>query len=138
LLASNCHTAKRRGGDRWRVFGLIVFALGSVLPAFAQNTTIESFSKAKKLTAGIYAGHEQTFYCGCTYSEKTVDFASCGYVPKGKPETARRLEGVVNLLKTMAIPGKDIVRTNPPRVYAARTGVVTSRQIWNCVRSSCR
>lgn len=41
---------------------------------------------------GLYAGHEQTFYCGCTYSEKTIDFTSCGYTPKGKPETAQRLE----------------------------------------------
>ena len=76
----------------WRRIGSVVLLLVSVLPAVAQNTTIESFSKAKKLAASVYAGHEQTFYCGCTYSEKTVDFASCGYTPKGKPETAKRLE----------------------------------------------
>lgn len=71
---------------------VVLMMVVSVLPAFAQNTTIESFSRAKKLAAGIYTGHEQAFYCGCAYSGKTVAFASCGYTPKGKPESARRLQ----------------------------------------------
>ena len=75
-----------------KFIGSILFIVFSVLPTFAQNTTIESFSKAKRLAADVYAGHEQTFYCGCVYNGKTVDFASCGYIPKGKPETAKRLE----------------------------------------------
>ncbi|NOT57901.1 MAG: endonuclease I [Deltaproteobacteria bacterium] len=81
----------------FRVRGSVLPGVLSVLfflshPVFAQNTRIESFAKAKKLAASAYEGHQTTFYCGCAYREKTVDFAGCGYVPKGNPDTARRLE----------------------------------------------
>jgi deoxyribonuclease-1 len=59
--------------------------------AHAQNTRIASFATAQKLAAGIYADHPTTFYCGCPYRDTTVDFRVCGYQPKGKPDSARRL-----------------------------------------------
>ena len=68
----------------------------TVLPlattTLAQNTTVQSFSKAKKLVAKVYAGHQTTFYCGCSYSGKQIDHASCGYKPKKASKRARRLE----------------------------------------------
>lgn len=75
-----------------RVIGSLVLVLLSVLPAGAQNRRIESFHKATQLAARVYVGHELTFYCGCPYTDKTVDFTRCGYVPQGKPDTAKRLE----------------------------------------------
>lgn len=44
---------------------IIVLSLATI--TLAQNTKTQSFSKAKKLAARVYAGHETTFYCGCTY-----------------------------------------------------------------------
>jgi deoxyribonuclease-1 len=63
-----------------------------MLPAVAQNTRIDSFNHAKKLLTQIFAGHETTFYCGCTYTGNEVDPASCGYQPKKDPDRAKRLE----------------------------------------------
>jgi deoxyribonuclease-1 len=77
-------------------FIVIVFFITTVLlPAtetFAQNTTNQSFSKAKKLAAKVYAGHQTTFYCGCAYTGKKVDLASCGYKVKKSAKRAKRLE----------------------------------------------
>ena len=48
----------------------------------AQNTTTQSFNKAKQHMVEVFADHEITFYCGCAYAGTTVDHASCGYQPK--------------------------------------------------------
>ena len=72
--------------------GLLAALLLGASSVHAQNTQIGSFAKARKLLPQVYASHEQTFYCGCPYTDTTVDFTSCGYHPKGKPETARRLQ----------------------------------------------
>jgi hypothetical protein len=58
----------------------------------AGNTTIQSFSKAKKLMRQVFAGHERTFYCDCAYDGTTVDFQSCGYQPKKHANRTRQLE----------------------------------------------
>jgi deoxyribonuclease-1 len=74
---------------------LISFSLLLLLGASlcsAQNTAIESFNQAKKHMAKVFAGHETTFYCGCAYTDKTIDHASCGYAPKKKGKRAKRLE----------------------------------------------
>jgi len=63
-----------------------------MLPAFAQNTTIDSFNRAKKLLTQVFAGHETEFYCGCPYAGHEVDLASCGYQSKKDPDRAKRLE----------------------------------------------
>ena len=56
------------------------------------NTQVASFTKAKKLAAHVFAGHETTFYCGCTYAGKQIDLASCGYQIKKNAKRAKRLE----------------------------------------------
>ena len=57
------------------------------------NTTNQSFSKAKKNLAGVYADHRETLYCGCRFDErKVVDRAGCGYVPARDNARARRIE----------------------------------------------
>ena len=33
-----------------------------------------------------------TFYCGCSYTDKVIDLASCGYQPKKDAKRAKRLE----------------------------------------------
>lgn len=61
-------------------------------PRSAPNTTQQSFSKAKKAMRAIYADHQQTFYCGCSYSKQGVDHSSCGYVPQKDTKRAHRIE----------------------------------------------
>ncbi len=58
------------------------------------NTSIQSFSKAKKiLIKQIYRAHQTTFYCGCTYSLGKVITDTNGYVPKNERwRRAHRLE----------------------------------------------
>ena len=61
-------------------------------PEAKPNTTIQSFSKAKKLMRQVFAGHERTFYCDCAYDGTTVDVQSCGYQPQKPSKRARQLE----------------------------------------------
>ena len=56
------------------------------------NTTVQSFSKAKKLAAKVFADHPTTFYCGCRYAGTQIDLASCGFQIKHQPKRAKRLE----------------------------------------------
>lgn len=52
----------------------------------------ENFPHAKKLLARMYKEKEKTFYCGCKYSGKTIDFGSCGYSVRKRPNRAKRVE----------------------------------------------
>jgi deoxyribonuclease I len=62
---------------------ILILALSLVTGnAFAGNTRIRSFSKAKKILAKLYKPHQITFYCGCNYTGKQVNHSSCGYKPK--------------------------------------------------------
>lgn len=45
------------------------------------NTRIPDFNHAKKLLVQVFSGHEETFYCPCTYDQNQVDIASCGFKP---------------------------------------------------------
>ena len=58
----------------------------------AGNTTIQSFSQAKKLMRQVFAGHERTFYCDCAYNGTTVDWQSCGHQPQKPSKRAQQLE----------------------------------------------
>ena len=59
--------------------------------SYAQNTTIESFGKAKKILANMHAlFHGETFYCSCLHDMKTVSHKVCGY--KGKGTRSKRIE----------------------------------------------
>jgi deoxyribonuclease I len=68
----------------------IVLILASPSLIFAQNTTIDSFNKAKKFMEQVFAGHETTFYYGCRYTGNEVDLASCGYQAKKDLDHAKR------------------------------------------------
>ncbi|RXJ79342.1 endonuclease [Arcobacter sp. F2176] len=75
-----------------------------LLSLFAQaNSTIDSFSKSKKLLKEIYKDHQITFYANCKYSYKDknnmIDRQSCGYTPRNEytksgkvNKRARRIE----------------------------------------------
>lgn len=66
------------------ILSLLILSTG-VSFAFAKgNTQIDSFSKSKKILLKLYKrqGKQVTFYCGCSYTGKTVDHGSCGYKPK--------------------------------------------------------
>ena len=61
----------------------------SCAEAFAGNTAIQSFNKAKTLMCEVFAGHGRTFYCDCAFSKDTVDLQLCGYQPQKNPKRAR-------------------------------------------------
>jgi len=50
------------------------------------------FNGAKKVLPHVFAGMEEDFYCGCKYTGKDVDLASCGYVPRKSEKRASRIE----------------------------------------------
>ena len=54
------------------LFFIIVIAAALATPAWADangNTTIQSFSKAKKaLLKRVFYDHLETFYCGCPFN----------------------------------------------------------------------
>lgn len=70
----------------------IIAACSSTPQGEAQNTTVESFRRAKKLMVQVFKGNEVTLYCGCTYQGKSVDHASCGYEPLKPGGRADRME----------------------------------------------
>ena len=51
-----------------------------------------NFDNAKKVLPAVFAGMEEEFYCGCKYTGKSIDWQSCGYIPRKNPERASRLE----------------------------------------------
>ena len=50
------------------------------------------FASAKKVLPRVFAGIEEDFYCGCRYTGKEVDLASCGYVARKNENRASRIE----------------------------------------------
>ena len=76
---------------------IISLALIFLLPAYAANadgnTTIQSFSKAKKiLLRQVYRDHKTTFYCDCPFNSKKKILPSDNYTPKKNGKRAHRLE----------------------------------------------
>lgn len=71
----------------------LAFILLLAVPAGAQNTTIQSFNKAKKtLARQVYQDHKITFYCGCPYEGKAVSPCET-YSPKKKTsKRSKRIE----------------------------------------------
>jgi len=52
-----------------------------------------TFEEAKRvLYDQVYRDRRLTFYCGCTYSGRRVDLASCGLQPRKNVDRAARLE----------------------------------------------
>lgn len=56
------------------------------------NTQIKDFSKAKKILEKVYGHNNKTIYCGCNYSGKVVDLASCGLKVIKNEKRATRVE----------------------------------------------
>lgn len=57
------------------------------------NTTLKSFSKAKKiLLKQVYRDRDTTFYSQCQFTKDKKIIHSSGYVPKKKWKRAHRLE----------------------------------------------
>jgi deoxyribonuclease-1 len=62
-----------------------------VSSVLAQNPS--SFSKAKRLLyKEVYKDHNETFYCGCSYTGKVVDLESCNYEVRKNTKRAKRIE----------------------------------------------
>lgn len=53
---------------------------------------VDSFGRAKRMMAKVFAGNQITFYCGCRYQGKTIDHGSCGYEPIKTGGRADRME----------------------------------------------
>ena len=70
---------------------LVALSLSSAA-AHAQNQRIESFHHAKKHLAVIHDANPVTLYSGCAYKDKTVDYASCAYLPAKPGARAERIE----------------------------------------------
>ena len=57
------------------------------------NTTIQSFSKAKKILLNhVYLDHQVTFYCDCEFTSTKTISDTKGYIPKKKWKRASRIE----------------------------------------------
>lgn len=51
-----------------------------------------NFANAKKVLPRIFAGMEEDIYCGCRYTGKAINLASCGYAPRKNAQRAARME----------------------------------------------
>ena len=60
--------------------------------SFSQNQTINNFSKSKKILLKIHKNNPYTFYCGCSYKNKTPNLSSCGYKIFKNNKRAKRIE----------------------------------------------
>ena len=72
------------------VFLTIQFS--SICFAEIGNTSVESFSKSKKILRKIHETNPVTFYCQCKYVSNKPNWKSCGYTPKKDKKRASRIE----------------------------------------------
>lgn len=56
------------------------------------NRGVKNFHDAKKLAIRVHKDHQTTIYCPCTFSGKTIDLKSCGYLVHKDAKRAARLE----------------------------------------------
>jgi len=68
--------------------------IGKTIAADSGPEIAESYAIAKRLLYGeVFAGRRETLYCGCRFdAERVPDLAACGYVSRGNPERAGRIE----------------------------------------------
>lgn len=77
---------------------IVVLALG--LSAVQANELVtrkndighRNFTRAKTLLPHVFQGLNQTFYCGCSYTDKTINLKSCGYQVRKDERRANRME----------------------------------------------
>ena len=60
--------------------------------SFSENQTVINFSKSKKILLKIHKNNPYTFYCGCSYKNKTPNLSSCGYKIFKNNKRAKRIE----------------------------------------------
>ncbi len=63
-----------------------------VMVSESGNHRIENFDQAKRILRKLYKERPYTFYCGCYFDEKGIDFASCGFKTYKDEKRARRIE----------------------------------------------
>jgi deoxyribonuclease I len=77
-------------------FFFFIISFLFISPIWAEPSiphTIQSFSKAKKLAAKIYADNRVTFYCSCKYDKKKkVKPRSCGLIARKNKKRSSRIE----------------------------------------------
>lgn len=74
---------------KYLIFSALFFSLS--FSVFSESPS--SFSKAKRLLyKEIYKDHNETFYCGCSYTGKVVDLESCNYEVRRNTKRAKRIE----------------------------------------------
>ncbi len=56
------------------------------------NKKVKTFTAAKRKIKEVFKGKEKTFYCGCSYEDKDIDFKSCGYKVRKNKSRASRME----------------------------------------------
>lgn len=81
--------------------------------AYAQNTRNDSFEKAKRLAATVYADQPATFYCGCPYQDKKVNFSACNYVPPTNLKTRKVPKRPNELQWEHVVPAENFGRSFP-------------------------
>lgn len=71
----------------------------AALPCISFNAQAEPpqpFSRAKRIATKLYSDHQESFYCGRTYTKKQKklipDLDSCGYEPRKQAKRANRIE----------------------------------------------
>ena len=86
---------KTKQDNFWKANNLVKFSTIVFLtisnPVLADSPS--SFSKAKKIMySKIYPDNQQTFYCGCDYSNRKTNLNSCGYQIRKNQRRASRTE----------------------------------------------
>jgi deoxyribonuclease-1 len=71
----------------------VLLASTLVLPAFAANQTIQSFSQAKKkLQSQVYNNHRETVYCAAKFNTKKQVTAPVGLTTTKYVKRAKKIE----------------------------------------------
>ncbi len=71
---------------------IILLIVNFALTTYAKVPEQITIQQANHLAAIIHKNHQNTFYCNCVYSNKTVDLKSCGYLVQKNKTRATRLE----------------------------------------------
>lgn len=85
---------KTEGLKSLRITLTMILFTFSFLPSVSDAGDFLKFSDSKKILEKIHKEHGETttIYCGCKYSNKTIDLKSCGYVKQTKGDRAYRKE----------------------------------------------
>ena len=74
------------------ILKLIIFVLLNFSLALAKNSTISSFSQAKKYLKTIYEDHRETFYCQAKFLEDGTVLLPEGFITPKHEKRSKRIE----------------------------------------------